>query len=309
MDSRLASGVAWVFRGSDDSRLRASWRIAIAVCLTFIGVLFGGLVVQRADLSALVIPVVAHGFAVLAVIATAGIVARYVDYRDISEYGFSLSRRWAVDVVVGTLIGIGLVGLAFLFAYQQGTLTILDRFSPGSANSLAFGFGVVVVGWIFVGIWEETLFRGLFLRNAAEGVTARGGSSIIAAAGAWLSSSLAYGFVHGPLGSNPEAVSVIYALVMTSVMGGLFGLAYLLSGELALPIGLHTGINFAEHNLFFGPPAGTGPAVLRTEHAVSGAHVQFQSITPNVILPVFVCGYLLITGWVYLRRGALVIDV
>jgi len=84
------------------------------------------------------------------------------------------------------------------------------------------------------------------------------------------------------------------------VMGGLFGLAYLLSDELALPIGLHTGINFADQNLFFAPPEGIAPAIVRTEHAVSGARVEFQSLEPLVIVPVFVCGYLLILGWAWL---------
>lgn len=92
---------------------------------------------------------------------------------------------------------------------------------------------------------------------------------------------------------------------MTAVMGGLFGQSYLLSDELALPMGLHTGINFAEHNLLFGPPDGRAPVFVRVEHAVTGGHIQFQSISPTVILPVFICGYLVIFGWVYFRTGAL----
>jgi len=303
MDSRLITVGNRVLRGTVDNRLRASWRIVIAVALTFVGALGGALVVQQVEIPDLFVPLVAHMVAVLGVLATAGLLARYVDHRHLSDYGFSLSPRWGVEAVVGAIIGIGLVGLAFGLAHQRGVVTTVETLSTGAADRLVTGFGVVLIGWIFVGLWEETLFRGLFLKNAAEGLAVRELSPTTAALGAWLSSSLVYGFLHGPLGSNPEGTSLLYTLVMTSVMGGLFGLAYLLSNELALPIGLHIGINFAEQNLFFGPPAGVAPAVVRTEHAVSGARLEFQSLDPLIIVPVLICGYLLIAGWVYLRDG------
>ena len=305
MDRRLIAVGNRIFRGTMDSRLRAFWRIIIAVGLTFAGALGGVLVVQQVAIPELFVPLVAHLFAVIAVLATAGLLARYIDHRRLSDYGFSLSRGWGVEAVVGAAIGIGLVGLAFGLGNQRGVVTTVETFSRGAVESLVTGFGVVLLGWIFVGLWEETLFRSLFLKNAAEGLAIRGLSPTTAAFGAWLSSSLAYGFLHGPLGSNPEGISLLYSLIMTSVMGGLFGLAYLLSDELALPIGLHTGINFAEHNLFFGPPGAVGPAVVRAEHAVSGETLQFQSLDPVVIVPVFVCGYLVVAGWVYLRDGSI----
>ena len=304
MDSRLIAVGNQILRGAVDSRLRASWRIVIAVGLTFIGALGGTLVVQKVSIPRLFVPLVAHLAAVLAVLATAGLLARYIDHRRFSEYGFSLSLSWAVEAIVGAVIGIGLVGLAFGFAHQRGVVTTVETLSKGAADTLVTGLGVVLIGWIFVGLWEETLFRGLFLKNAAEGLAVRELSPTTAALGAWVSSSLVYGVLHGPLGSNPEGTSLPYALVMTSVMGGLFGLAYLLSNELALPIGLHIGINFAEHNLFFGPPEGVPPAILRTEHAVSGAHLQFQSLDPLIIVPVFICGYFLVASWAYLRDGS-----
>lgn len=309
MRNRLTSGVNWILHGTVDSRLRATWRILIAVSITFVGAFVGGLVVQRVELSELVVPLVGHLFAVIAVLVALVVMARQIDHRPVSEYGFTPSRTWMLDVLVGTFVGIGLVGFAFVLSYQRGTVNVLHVLSAGSASSFVFGIGVVVVGWIFVGFWEETLFRGLFLSNAAEGLATRGLSRSTAVFGAWLSSSLVYGFIHGPLGSNPDSVSLLYALIMTSVMGGLFGIAYVISGELAVPIGLHTGINFAEHTLFLGPPDGVAPAVLRVEHAITGGHVQFQSMNPLVIVPVFVVGYILIAGWFYLREGTVSLNV
>lgn len=304
---RLGASVHLLLFGSEDGRVRASWRIVIAIGLTFVGAIAGSLAVQRVAPPALFSPLLAHSFAVVGVLVAVGLMSRYIDHRPVSEYGFTVSFSWLIDTIVGVGIGVTIVALAFGLNYQRGAMRIVDTLSPASVTSIVSGVGVVVVGWVLVSVWEETLFRGLFLKNAAEGLFARGAAPLTAAIGAWLSSSLVYGFLHGPLGSNPEGVSLTYALIMTSVMGGLFGLAYLLSDELALPIGLHTGINFAEHNLFLGPPDGVAPALVRVEHAVTGAHVQFQSISPSIVIPVFICGYLLIFGWVYVRGGELAI--
>lgn len=309
MRYRLATRLGRIVRGPVDTRVRATWRICIAILITFSGAALGGLVIQRMALPELLEPLVGHIFAVGGVLTALFVLARYIDQRPLPEYGFRIASEWLLDALVGTLIGIGLVGLAFIGSYERGVVTIVERFSVGGARSFTVGMSILVVGWICVAFWEETLFRGLFFKNATEGLAARGISRPVAIFGAWLISSLVYGFLHGPLGSNPESIGLMYALVMTSVMGGLFGLAYALSDELAFPIGLHTGVNFAEHNLFFGPVDTVVPAVLRVRHAISGESVQFQSIEPIVIVPVFVCGYLFVTGWFYLRNGTVSLEL
>ncbi|NLV09430.1 CPBP family intramembrane metalloprotease [Halomicrobium mukohataei] len=309
MTERTTSRVHRLLCGTDDTRLRASLRILIALVVTFTGALWGSVLVTEVPLSPLYEPLFGHLLALVAVLVAMVVLSRYVDHRPLSAYGFDLSLRWGLDVIAGLVVGIGLVGLAFVLNDQRGVVTVVGELSSGASSSFLFGVGVAVVGWLFVGLWEETIFRGLFLKNAAEGLASRGLPPLATTFGALLSSSLVYGFLHGPLGSNPDEVSLLYSLVMTSVMGGLFGLAYVLSGELALPVGLHMGINFAEHTLFFGPPDGVLPAVLRVEHAVTGERIQFQSIDPEVILPVFLVGYATIVVWAYLWNGSDAFDV
>ncbi|MFD1687536.1 CPBP family intramembrane glutamic endopeptidase [Halobellus litoreus] len=303
MTDPTESRFRWLLRGRTDTRLRASLRILIAVLLTFGGALGGVLIVTTAPISPLYRPVFGHFFAVVAVLVSTVILARYIDHREITAYGFTLSPSWGLNAIGGFLIGVCLVGLAFGLHYQRGAVTVVEQFSTGTGNSFLFGIGVAILGWLLVGFWEETIFRGIFLKNAAEGLAARGFAPLTATGGAWMSSSLVYGFLHGPLGSNPDGESLLYALVMTAVMGGLFGLAYILSDELALPIGLHIGVNFAEHNVFFGPPSGATPALLRAENTFSGARIQFQSIDPLVIVPVFILGYIVVTVWGYSWTG------
>jgi len=305
MISGVARGANRIIYGASDPRVRAIWRISIAIVLSFAGALLGIALLRYVVVGELFVPVVGHFFAVLGVLSALVVLARYADDREIPDYGFRLSRRWVLELCLGTALGIGLVGLAFAVSYWQGSVTVVEVLSAGTTRSFAFGIGVVVLGWIFVAFWEETLLRSLFFKNAAEGLAARGLTPPVAVFGAWLSSSVIYGFLHGPLGSNPESVPLLYALAMTAVMGGLFGIAYALSGELAVPIGLHLGINVAEHNLFFGPPEAVTPAVLRVARPGSGGHIQFQSIEPVVIVPVFAFGYLCVIGWVYLRDGTI----
>lgn len=301
-NTSLRSLLRWVLRGTTDDRLRATWRLLLATVLTIGGGLVGVLAIQRASIPAVFEPVVGHALAAIAVLVTIGVLARYVDRRHVSDYGFSLSQRWAVDAIAGTGLGILLVGIAFGVASQRGTITIVGTLSSGALDSFALGVGVVIVGWVLVGFWEETLFRGVFITNAAEGLAARGLPPSLALAGAWASSSAVYGAFHGPLGSQPDGSGPVYALAMTAVMGGLFGLAYVFSGELAFPIGLHIGINFAEGTLFFGAPDGITASLLRVERTATASAVQFQSLEPIVILPTFLLGYVAVAGWFY-RRG------
>lgn len=296
-----------ILHGVHDNRVRATWRILSALLLTFVGG-FGGLfLIQQVGIEVpdwAVLPTV-QLFAVIGVLLALVVLARYLDRREPSDYGFDLSLHWGIDAFAGVLCGIGLVGLGFAFAYQQGTVRIVDVVSAGTADSLGLAIGVVVVGWILLGFWEETLFRGMFLKNAAEGLAARRLSPKAAIFGAWLSSSLIFGLLHGPSGSNPGPHSVAYTLLMTGVLGGLFGWAYLLTEELAFPIGLHMGINLADANFFFGTPDTAVPTLLQVEHSVSGGPVQLQSLDPYLSIPIFICGYLLITGYFYLRHGSI----
>jgi hypothetical protein len=294
-----------VVYGSRDRRLRSTWRITAALVVVLGGAIVGTSIVRRLPIPSWMEPVAVHSLAAVSAIGAVVLMARYIDDRAISAYGFDLSARWWMDLVSGVLLGVLLVGVAFGLDFVRGGVTVVDRMATGSVPSFGLGIGISVLGWILVGFWEESLFRGLFLTNAAEGLTARDLSTRTSLVGALVSSSVVYGVLHGPFGSTPDADSLVYALVMTVVMGGLFGTAYILSGELAVPIGLHIGINFAEHNLFLGSPDSMVPTVLRVERAGSGTALEFQSMDPIVVVPVFVLGYVLVAGWFYRRRGGL----
>jgi CAAX protease family protein len=154
--------------------------------------------------------------------------------------------------------GLGL-GIA-LFSAVMALLWIFGAYHPsgrGSASGLATGALVALM----VGIGEETLVRGFVFRI----VEIAGGTWI----GVLVSSAL-FGLGHA---FNPGATA-LSSIAIALEAGVLLAAAYLLTGRLWFPIGLHAGWNFTEGSLFgmsvsgfdtkLGLLAGTlkGPAIL-----------------------------------------------
>ena len=100
------------------------------------------------------------------------------------------------------------------------------------------------VGWIFVGIWEEIIFRGIVMRNAIEGLNFEVLSYRTALVGGWVLSSILFGVLH-----LSQATSLI-AIAFWILAGLVLGLAYLLTDQLAVPIGLHFAFDFSANNVF-----------------------------------------------------------
>jgi len=130
--------------------------------------------------------------------------------------------------------GLGL-GIA-LFSSVMGLLWIVGDYhlaGHGSASGLATG----ALTALMVGIGEETLVRGFVFRI----VEIAGGTWI----GVVVSSAL-FGAGHA---FNPGA-TVISSIAIALEAGVLLAAAYVVTGRLWLPIGLHTGWNFTEGSLF-----------------------------------------------------------
>jgi membrane protease YdiL (CAAX protease family) len=100
------------------------------------------------------------------------------------------------------------------------------------------------LSYVFVGFWEETIFRGLVMRNAIEGLNVASVSYRAALVGGWVLSSVLFGLLHFGQATSP------LALVFWILAGLILGLAYLLTDELAIPIGLHFAFDFSANNVF-----------------------------------------------------------
>ena len=163
------------------------------------------------------------------------------------------------------------------------------------------------LAFLCFGISEELVFRGYQIRNAAEGLKYPVLGSRGAVLMAWILSSAFFGWQHG---DNPNATFL--ATLNIALAGLMFGLAYVLTGELAIPIGAHVSWNFFEGSVYGFPVSGlepSGAAFLSIEQR--GRDLWTGGLfgpEAGLLVPVaLVLGGLLITLWVRLRSGKVAI--
>lgn len=288
-------------RESKSARFRAVWRVIIPLMLTIGGI---GVVQVGFFLLAEAIGITHAGrqafIAILSGVFVAGVLvlsANYIDNRRVRDYGFDILRRWITDFVGGSLLGLLLIGLLFVITYQLGWITIVDTVSAGDGPFLPM-MAVFLLGYAAVGFWEETLFRGIFITNACEEFVGRGFSTRMAAISAWIASSLVFGGLHLLFLSLPEGVPVSAALVIWTLMGGLLGVAYLLTGELAFPIGLHFTLNYAINNLFFHLPISEEAGIPGLFSVEVVAPTIWHPVGGLSLVPIILLGYAVTIGWI-----------
>ena len=202
---------------------------------------------------------------VLFVCCTLGLLlgaATYLDKRPVRSFGVRITRRWASDALVGAIIGGTIPIVAVGLGIIGGWITVGEPRYILTSTYLQ-NIGLVIVITVSIAIAEELVFRGYVLTNAIEGLDLRRLSGTTTLLAVWSVSALLFGLVH----STPTLVAGIHF----SSAGFLLGLAYLLSGQLGLPIGIHTGFNFvsgyvvpltSDQSLIIIPLSVSGPAWL-----------------------------------------------
>lgn len=265
-----------VFWNEADRRLRAGWRLIIQVILLLLGMgclgIFVGVIGIIQGIAGGETPTVATTAAsinrqplflmmssvttLFAVLLSVGLSGWFVDRRPFADFGFHVSPAWWRDLGFGLALGALLMAGIFLFEWALGWIEITDTLQT---NLTQFSFtGAIllqVVIFLSVGIYEELFSRGYQLQNLAEGLGGLVGSrgAIVIA---WLLSSSVFGILHA---GNPNATLVS---TINLIIAGLFlGLGYVLTRELAIPIGLHITWNFFQGNVFGFPVSGGASAV------------------------------------------------
>lgn len=245
-----------------ETRLRAGWRIAIHLA----GYLFAPpLLVWLAGAPAgrLLAPLFAAPPALgerialillrlAAVLVITWLITHYLDRRAWVDLGWQMDRAWWDDLGFGLLLGAVLMAIVFAIEWAAGWVEITGYFVVGLENT---SFAVAIFGpitvFIVIGIIEELLCRGYQLRNLAEGYPWAATRPRQAVLWGWAGSSALFGLLHI---FNPHVTPLsIFYLMLT---GGLFGLGYVLTGRLGLPIGLHITWNLVQANVFGFPVSG-----------------------------------------------------
>lgn len=291
---RAADGLGRVVRGRRDSRVRASGRVIIATVLLAppSEVVAVGVVGRLGLAGSLPIGIVQATFIAVVVLGW----ARFVDRRPLADYGFSASASWWLDLLVGfvaVLVGFG-AWLAIGTSLGWAEVGLAVGATPGA---IAVGLGSLLVAVALNAGVQETVFTGVVIKNGAEGLASRGLTPERAVVGAWLVGAVLYAWIH-----NPSAP----AQVATLVLGlGLYGLLYVLTGELALPIGVHTGVNYAGGVLVgSGGPGGQSVTPFAVSSTLSGPLGSLNDLA----IPQLLIAYVLLLGWLQFRRGGVGIE-
>ena len=235
------------FWNAEQRRPRTFWRLLLFF-LTLIVLIYAAVRFLHLGSDLLSSSLVNAGSSLLA----AWIAARVWDRRPFAEYGFHLNRGWWRDLGLGFLLGALLMSLIFLTEWLLGWVRVVGVFHTyDSQGGFWPNWAKGLLMFIAVGLAEELISRGYLIRNLAEGLRfpplgQRGG--LVAA---WLLSSTFFGLLH--LG-NPNVT--LFSTVNLIVAGLFLGLAYILTDELALPIGLHIAWNFFQGNVFGFPVSG-----------------------------------------------------
>ncbi len=197
----------------------------------------------------------------LALVLVAGwLVARFVDHRPFVNYGFHLRGRWWLDLGFGVALGALLMTGVFL-TLRAANWIVVESVAPLTSPSLWEVLVAPLVLSIVVAVSEELLARGDQTLNLSEGLRPLGRRQAVLSA--WLLSSLSFGALHF-LNPNSTWMSTAYLVIY----GLLLGVGYILTGELAISIGLHFAWNYVQGAVFGFPVSGrslAGVSILVTQ--------------------------------------------
>jgi uncharacterized protein len=306
-------------------RLRAPWRLLLQYLAYTVTVpllvnllagafLLAGTGAGSSSTSALagspLLPVIGGVAGLGGALLSVWLAGRFLDRRPFADFGFHLSVGWWLDLLFGMALGALLMTTVFLVQSGLGWVTVTGSFEslvPGAP----FWLAVLVPATLFVcvGFYEELVFRGYQLRNAAEGLNSSSLGPRGAVVLAWALSSAFFGYLHA---ANPSAT--ILSTANVALAGLMLGCGYVLTGELAIPIGLHVTWNFFQGTVFGFPVSGLrigGATFLSIEQGGPDLWTGGPFGPEGGLLApaAMALGIVLTALWVRLRRGRVAVHV
>jgi hypothetical protein len=277
----LIDRVRVVVFGDDDPRVRATWRVLLAMPILWVltGAVLTGNVQSALDVipsgeslgSGLASSVLHGGFFLVAL----SLWARVLDWQPLSNYGVSVSTDWGrafvggfLAVVVGQLVWLGVSSVS-------GGKSIHVAPSTPSEPLLVW-LVLPFVALVLHAAVQQVIFFRVILKTAAEGLHSRGVSGETAALVAIPVATVFFIVMHGS--TTPLRVLDL------AIVGGVFGLLYVHAGELGLGIGAHFGAFYSGTVVF---------AVVEVSGSLSGT----LGVIDGYGFPKMVGAYLVVLVW------------
>ena len=288
-----------LFINPNTNWLRAGWRILAFIIIfavinttltigvrTLLGSLKGGGVLW---------------FTLLGISATAAVYLgrKYIDKDTIFSLGLTFNKAAIKDFLYGIFnSALVMSGIYFTMLFAglikyEGLNWWLENTNGEAQFSMAVVPIILAVFWklSIVAWWEELVFRGIIFQNLIKGIGL-----------VWsiVLSSLLFGLVHA---GNPDAT--ILSTIMIMLVTPQLIYAYLKTGQLWLPIGLHLGWNFFQASVFgFASSGQSSPSLINQEAIgpewISGG--EFGAEGSILIIPFTIASIILIHWWVRYSR-------
>jgi hypothetical protein len=289
------SFISKIFISSDESRLRAGWRLLLQTLIMIIlavilqsalGIFFTPGKNGNADLF------IGQILELLTFTLSIYIARRFLDKRSFVSLGLQVNKRAIADILTGIAITFVMMGSTYFAEVAAGWLTF-ESFAWQNEPALNVMTGVLTffAVFVFVGWNEELLSRGYHLQTLVSGTNVFWGVVI---------SSSVFGLAH--LG-NPNATWVSAAGIFFA--GVFLAYGYLRTGQLWLSIGLHIGWNFFEGVIFGFPVSGLDIYRL-IRHQIQGPEIwtggAFGPEAGLIVLPALIIGSVLIYLYTRDRR-------
>ena len=301
-----------IFWNTEQARLRAGFRILIQLTAFFIlmkglAALFG-LPNEITSNMSLWIYLAFAGVRLFRVLISVWLSGRFLDHRPFSDFGLQLNKKWWQDLGFGLGLGILLIGSVFLIELAAGWVTISDTLhTANSEGSFILKLIVFLLLFVCVGFSEELNSRGYHLTNIVEGLNFKAIDPKYSIVIAVFLSSILFGIFHlGSPGANLISIFIIFLMAI------LLSIAYVLTGRLALPIGVHIAWNLFQGNVFGFPVSGT------TFAAETVTFFSIQQSGPELWtggafgpeggvlgLLAIIAGIFLMVGWIRFRDGSI----
>lgn len=281
------------FYNRQEGRLRAG--IRIPVFLFFFIVLMGITAgIPLMGFQYLISLAVLYGFILLGF--------RYLDNRNgIAESGLLLSQGlWWKEFLIGSAVAFAAMTLIFFVQLVSGDIEI-SGFAWQQVSETWWPFPILgyFCTHLSVGFYEEFMSRSYLIPNLKEGFTVFSISPVYALVIAVVISSSIFGILHA---ANPNANMV--AVVNIIGAGFMLAIPYVLTGRLALSVGIHFSWNFSQGGIYGFPVSGTEPIGLIDVQQGGAAWWTGGAFGPEAgLIGVLGIIFILVITLIYIRKA------
>jgi membrane protease YdiL (CAAX protease family) len=207
----------------------------------------------------------------LLIVLSASLVCQALRRRRMSELFGRFNLRWAFELCVGAALGALMMAAPALLLAALGAVT----WTPSAISADAF-FGALLV-LAAAAATEEVLFRGFLFQRLIDGLGAWPAQIVIAA---FFTLTHADALRAAGQSGNFAAVNIFLASI-------LFGVAFLRTRSLAMPIGIHFAANAVQGAILgFGVSGGEEVGLLRPaligHHWLTGGAFGLEASAPGL---------------------------